>query len=125
MGSYFSSISATVVEAENPHVRAFHSAESWQTHFKQIKDSPKLLHFTVSWCPPCKFIAPLFNEMAAKFTDAEFIKIDVDELSDVAKEFNVEAMPTFVLWKKGKEVDRVVGAEKDELKNKIEKHYQL
>ncbi|KAG4388795.1 hypothetical protein JHK82_026041 [Glycine max] len=63
--------------------------------------------------------------MAAMFTDAEFIKIDVDELSDVAKEFKVEAMPTFVLWKKGKEVDRVVGAEKDELKNKIEKHYQL
>lgn len=40
-----------------------------------------VIDFTVSWCPPCKFIAPLFNEMAAMFTDAEFIKIDVDELS--------------------------------------------
>lgn len=40
-------------------------------------------------------------------------------LKGVAKEFKVEAMPTFVLWKEGKEVERVVGAKKDELEKKI------
>lgn len=40
----------------------------------------------------------------------------------MAQEFQVQAMPTFVLWKKGKEVDKVVGAKKDELEKKIEKH---
>jgi thioredoxin 1 len=40
----------------------------------------------------------------------------------VAQEFKVQAMPTFVLLKKGKEVDKVVGAKKDELQNKIKKH---
>lgn len=60
--------------------------------------------------------------MAEKFTDVVFVNIDVDELPDVAKEFNVDAMPTFVFFKKGKEVDRVVGAKKDELVNTIDKH---
>jgi thioredoxin 1 len=40
----------------------------------------------------------------------------------VAQEFKVQAMPTFVLLKNGKEVDKVVGAKKDELKNKVQKH---
>lgn len=41
---------------------------------------------------------------------------------DVAEEFGVQAMPTFILIKKGKEVDKVVGAKKDDLQKKIEKH---
>lgn len=43
-------------------------------------------------------------------------------LQDVAREFQVQAMPTFVLVKKGKEIDRVVGAKKDELERKVEKN---
>lgn len=65
---------------------------------------------------------PILQAMANEFTDVEFIKIDVDELSDVAQEFKVQAMPTFLLLKNGKEVDKVVGAKKDELKNKVQKH---
>lgn len=60
--------------------------------------------------------------MASTFTDVQFAKIDVDELSDVAQEFQVQAMPTFVLVKGGKEVDRVIGGKKDELLKKIKKH---
>lgn len=81
-----------------------------------------VVDFSASWCGPCKLMEPVINAMSSKFADVEFIKIDVDELSDVAKEFGVRAMPTFVLLKQGKEVDRVVGADKDELKNKVEKH---
>lgn len=44
------------------------------------------------------------------------------QTQEVAKEFGVQAMPTFILIKQGKEVDKVVGARKDELQNKIEKH---
>lgn len=39
-----------------------------------------VIDFTASWCGPCRFIAPVFNEMAKKFSNAEFVKIDVDEL---------------------------------------------
>ncbi|EXB30121.1 Thioredoxin H2-2 [Morus notabilis] len=81
-----------------------------------------VIDFSATWCGPCKFMEPIYNDMAARFSDVDFVKIDVDELSDVAQEFGVQAMPTFVLTKKGKEVDRVVGAKKDELERKVQKH---
>ncbi|KAK2359378.1 thioredoxin h2 [Trifolium repens] len=109
---------------ENSSVKTFHSSARWQLHFNELKDSPRLvvIDFSASWCGPCKMMEPIIHAMANDFTDVEFIKIDVDELSDVAQEFKVQAMPTFVLLKKGKEVDKVVGAKKDELQNKIKKH---
>ncbi|KAL5582389.1 hypothetical protein UlMin_014831 [Ulmus minor] len=105
-------------------VLKFHSSARWQLHFNASKETSKLLviDFSASWCGPCKFMEPVFNDMAARFTDVDFVKIDVDELSDVSQEFGVQAMPTFVLVKKGKEVDRVVGAKKDELERKVQKH---
>ncbi|MBA0731212.1 hypothetical protein Golax_022749 [Gossypium laxum] len=101
-----------------------------------------VIDFSASWCGPCKFMEPVLNGMAAKFTEVQFVKLDVDELPgndekhvmnlkisgdllDVAQEFGVQVMPTFVLLKKGKEVDRVVGAQKNDLEKKIEKHRDL
>lgn len=84
-----------------------------------------VIDFAASWCGPCRMMEPAVSAMASKFADVEFAKIDVDELSDVAREFSVQAMPTFVLVKKGKEVDRIVGAKKDELERKVQKHRAL
>ncbi|KAM2781796.1 hypothetical protein FF1_011538 [Malus domestica] len=81
-----------------------------------------VIDFTAKWCGPCRAMEPIFREYANKFTDVEFVKLDVDELSDVAVEFSVEAMPSFVFVKNGEVVDKVVGARKDELQKKIEKH---
>ncbi|GLT35398.1 hypothetical protein SLA2020_098550 [Shorea laevis] len=131
MGSFISSLIGGVEEgsasAEPSHILTFHSSARWQLHFNSAKESPKLMviDFAASWCGPCKFMEPAVHAMANKFTEVEFIKIDVDELPDVAQEFGVQAMPTFLLVKKGKEVDRVVGAQKDELERKIEKHKAL
>ncbi|KAL2330034.1 hypothetical protein Fmac_017615 [Flemingia macrophylla] len=129
MGSFLSSFfgGGSAAEDESPEdsrVMVFHSAPRWQLHFNTVKESPKLvvIDFTASWCGPCKFMSPVFADLAASFTDVDFVKIDVDELPDVAKEYGVQAMPTFVLLKKGKVVDRVVGANKDELTSKVLKH---
>uniref|UniRef100_A0A2N9IBX7 Thioredoxin domain-containing protein n=1 Tax=Fagus sylvatica TaxID=28930 RepID=A0A2N9IBX7_FAGSY len=132
MGSLLSSLigggetaeAAAASSSEGSRVLSFHSSARWQLHFNNSKDSSQLMviDFAASWCGPCKFMEPAVQAMASKFTEVEFAKIDVDELADVAQEFQVQAMPTFVLVKKGKEVDRVVGAEKDELEKKIEKH---
>ncbi|KAL5699109.1 Thioredoxin H-type [Ranunculus cassubicifolius] len=67
-------------------------------------------------------IAPVFAEFSNTFPHVSFVKIDVDELADVAQEFQVQATPTFLLIKNGKPVDKVVGAKKDELQRKIEIH---
>ncbi|CAL0309106.1 unnamed protein product [Lupinus luteus] len=71
--------------------------------------------FSASWCGPCKFIEPVIHAMAGKFDHVGFFKIDVDELS-------VAPMPTFVLLKEGKEIDRVIGAKKEELERKLKQH---
>ncbi|GFZ19167.1 thioredoxin 2 [Actinidia rufa] len=115
---------STSLSSEPSSVIAFHTSDLWQRHFDASKQNSKLMvvDFSASWCGPCKFIEPAIQAMAAKFTDVEFIKIDVDELSDVAEEFGVKGMPTFVLLKQGKEVDRVVGANKEELEKKVKKH---
>ncbi|KAJ7974454.1 Thioredoxin [Quillaja saponaria] len=84
-------------------VLSFHSSARWQLHLNESKDSSQLvvIDFSASWCGPCKFIEPEIHALANKYTDVEFVKIDVDELTDVAQEFQVQAMPTFVLVKKG------------------------
>ncbi|XVF60481.1 hypothetical protein PTKIN_Ptkin08bG0050600 [Pterospermum kingtungense] len=134
MGSFLSSLvgyndspSEDSSSSEPSRVLAFHSSPRWQLHFDSAKETPKLLviDFSASWCGPCKFMEPALKDMAARFTEVDFVKIDVDELPDVAQEFGVQAMPTFVLLRKGKEVDRVVGAQKNELEKKVEKHKTL
>ncbi|KAM1163955.1 hypothetical protein ACFX13_023956 [Malus domestica] len=133
MGSFLSSFIGgapaddSAAPGEEPGVTSFHSSARWQLHLNSHKESSQLLviDFSASWCGPCRFIEPAIHAMAAKFTDVQFAKIDVDELSEVAQEFGVQGMPTFVLLKKGKEVDRVIGAKKDELEKKVEKYRSL
>ncbi|KAJ0982824.1 hypothetical protein J5N97_011079 [Dioscorea zingiberensis] len=123
MGSFFSSdaYAATAPGGDDSLVLALHSNASWDAQWQAHKDSNKLMviDFSAAWCGPCRMIEPAFKAMAAKFTDVVFVKIDVDELRDVSQKWQVEAMPTFVLVKGGKEVSRVVGAKTDELDRKI------
>ncbi|ESQ30960.1 hypothetical protein EUTSA_v10011873mg [Eutrema salsugineum] len=105
-------------------VIACHTLEVWNEKIKAANESQKLIviDFTATWCPPCRFIAPHFLDMAKRFLNVIFFKIDVDELQSVAKEFKVEAMPTFLFMKQGEIVDRVVGARKEEIDQALIKH---
>ncbi|KAJ9187557.1 hypothetical protein P3X46_002999 [Hevea brasiliensis] len=108
--------SAAVVE--------IHSTDQWKAYFDASKGNNKLLviQFTATWCGPCRFIDPAIKEFAAKYTDVDFIKIDVDKLVMVAMQFEANTLPAFALMKKGKQVDKIVGVKKLELQNKIEQY---
>ncbi|KAI6685902.1 hypothetical protein NL676_031815 [Syzygium grande] len=110
--------------AEPSRVMAFHSKSQWEEHYNASKGTDKLMviDFTATWCGPCRWMEPTIDELSVTFADVDFIKIDVDELMNVARQYGVQAMPTFLLMKNGKVVDKVVGAKKDELRNKIEQH---
>ncbi|XP_075518887.1 thioredoxin H-type 1-like [Primulina tabacum] len=110
--------------AEEGQVFGCHSVEEWRSHFQKGVESKKLvvIDFTAAWCGPCRLITPVFAEIAKKTPHVMFLKVDVDELKPVAEEFKVEAMPTFVFLKEGLEVDRVVGARKEDLETEIGLH---
>ncbi|KAJ0026056.1 hypothetical protein Pint_09032 [Pistacia integerrima] len=110
--------------AEEGQVVGCHTVESWKEQLQKGIDTKKLIvvDFMASWCPPCRFIAPILADLAKKMPHVIFLKVDVDELKSVAEEWDVEAMPTFVLMKEGKILDRILGAKKDELQLAITKH---
>ncbi|KAA3484512.1 thioredoxin H-type-like [Gossypium australe] len=97
---------------------------SWNEQLHTAKASMKLavVSFTASWCEPCRFITPVVVELAKKLPDVIFLKVDADDLKTVTQDFAVEALPTFIFMKQGKIVDKVVGARKDELQQKITLH---
>ncbi|XP_058772401.1 thioredoxin H1-like [Vicia villosa] len=122
--SSLSAKSTSSAKSSSSHILTFHSTAKWKAHFDASKETNKLMvvEFTATWCGPCKFMDPIFQDFAAKYIKVDFIKIDVDVLMGVSQEFQVQAMPTFILMKKGKIVDKVVGAKKEDLEKLIEKH---
>jgi thioredoxin 1 len=115
-------------------VRGGYSADSGVIHittadeFNKIVDGSegKLVHHhnTTSWCGPCKMIAPAYDAMSAQkeFSDVIFLKVDVDEVPDLAEKFQVQAMPTFLFLKGNQEVDRFSGASADKLRETVVNH---
>ncbi|KAH6676480.1 putative thioredoxin [Halenospora varia] len=73
------------------------------------------------WCGPCKVIAPQLVKFSDEFPNAHFIKLDVDEVPDVAQELGITAMPTFLVFQNGEAVPtkKVVGANPTALKAAI------
>lgn len=78
-----------------------------------------ILYFTATWCGPCRFISPFYTSLPGKYPKVAFLKADIDEARDVASRWNVSSVPAFFFIKDGKEVDRVVGADKSSLEKKI------
>ena len=63
-----------------------------------------VIEFFLPWDGPCKMISPKFEAMAGEMSNVVFLKVDVDEAEDVAQEYNISAMPTFIFLKNGQKV---------------------
>tara|TARA_Y100000356_G_C11108530_1_gene208309 strand:+ start:244 stop:489 length:246 start_codon:yes stop_codon:yes gene_type:complete len=64
-------------------------------------------YFSAAWCGPCKAFKPVMQEIHAEGYQVEFI--DIDNLSDLAQQYNVRSVPTVVIEQAGQEIDRFVG----------------
>ena len=69
-----------------------------------------ILYFTADWCNPCKKTKPIVEELNREQIMAKFFIIDVDIELEMAQDFEVRSIPTFVLIKDNKEIHRVTGA---------------
>lgn len=72
---------------------------------------PVVVDFWAQWCPPCRFLGPVFEKVAGMFSGkVKFCKLDVDASRDVAARFNIQAVPTLIVFKDGREMARQEGA---------------
>jgi thioredoxin 1 len=91
--------------------------------FKKLvsASSKVVVDFSAKWCGPCKMIAPKYDVLSKenKYKEWTFCKVDVDEADDIASEYGVSAMPTFLFFTNGDLVDKFAGANVDSLVNKL------
>ncbi|MEM3443082.1 MAG: thioredoxin [Candidatus Bathyarchaeia archaeon] len=96
------------------------------SNFKEIisKQPLAIIDFWAPWCGPCLAFAPTIEELAQEYAGVVFVgKLNVDENPKTADNFQIFSIPTLLIFKNGKEVDRIVGlVPKKRVKDALKKH---
>lgn len=80
-------------------------------NFQQVsKNKVILVDFWAAWCAPCKMMAPVLNDVAEELSGNTHVgKVNIEQYQTLAQKYQVRSIPTFILFKNGKEIDRFVG----------------
>ena len=87
-------------------------------------DKPVVVDFWATWCGPCRKLGPVLDEVASEFGDkVKFVKLNTDENLKTAKDYAISGLPSLLVFKNGKAVERLVGLmPKSSIISNIEKH---
>lgn len=80
----------------------------------RTKNKVILVDFWASWCAPCRVMAPVLNDLASELKNAQVGKVDIQQYQSLAQKYKIKGIPTTVLFKNGKEVNRFVGIKSKE-----------
>jgi len=87
-------------------------------------DRPVLVDFWAAWCAPCRMLAPTVEAVAEKYaSNARVVKLNVDDNPSVSQRYGIKGIPTLILFKNGREEERVVGATSEQaISRMLDKH---
>jgi thioredoxin 1 len=85
----------------------------------QSEGKKLLVQYTASWCNPCKQLTPRLSNLSNKYSDVTFVKVDVDENMDSARELLISTVPTVIIYNGETLVNRSTGANHDNVYSKI------
>ena len=90
-------------------------------------DKPVLVDFWAEWCAPCRMLAPTVTAVAEQYGEsAGVVKLNVDDNPSTAQRYGIKGIPTLILFREGKEVERVVGAtSKESISRMIDKYVSV
>lgn len=96
---------------------------SFENHVLQ-SEQPVLVDFWAPWCGPCRLVAPMVEAIAAKYQGmARVVKVNVDDNISISQRYGIKGIPTMILFKNGKEAERMVGATSEKaLAQMIDRH---
>ena len=82
------------------------------SNFEQIISSENLtlVDFWAEWCGPCKSMHPIFESLAKQYPNVKFARVNVDQNQNISMKFAVQSIPTFIMFKSGKIIDKMMGA---------------
>ncbi len=87
------------------------SSENFESTIADSAKKPVVVDFWAAWCGPCKMIGPIVEELANERQDITWAKLNVDspDSKDIAMKYEIMSIPTMIIFKDGKEMDRSVG----------------
>ncbi|KAL4237197.1 hypothetical protein ACF0H5_005577 [Mactra antiquata] len=108
-------------------MREIFDMDELESFLEEAGDKVVVIDFWAGWCGPCKIVGPVFERLSKDPTvnnNLIFVKVDVDEATDIAEWIGIECMPMFVFYKCGEKIDEFAGANGKMLEEKIKQYAQ-